>query len=110
MGWRSSREQQEALVGRDKLSGCPIAAINVDQTGTIAITRSGCPLNTRLVSDQVGPTQHAIQPRSADPLVQTSHIYRANRTRQPLATDGSHLPAGLRVCRFFHWAAVCASV
>jgi deferrochelatase/peroxidase EfeB len=89
-GWRKlSREQQEALVGRDKLSGCPIAAINVDQTGTIAITRSGCPLNAEI---GVGPgwTDAARDPTpSANPLVQTSHIYRANRTRQPPATDAA---------------------
>ncbi len=89
-GWRNlSREQQEALVGRDKLSGCPIAAITVDAGGAIRLTRSGCPLHSE-IGVGLGWTDEARDPPpSGDTLVLTSHIHRANRTRQPPATDAA---------------------
>lgn len=89
-GWRKlSREQQEALVGRDKLSGCPVAAISVDHSGTVSITKSGCPLNSEIGIGPGWSGDARDPPPTADPLVLSSHIYRANRTRQPPATDAA---------------------
>lgn len=71
--WRSlRREHQELLVGRDKLSGCPIVALERGPYGELrpipAKTRAGAP-------EYVDP------PRPADPLLQASHVHRANVNR-----------------------------
>lgn len=89
-GWRKlSREQQESIVGRDKLSGCPIAGIAVDQGGAITITRMACPPNSEIGMGPGWSEDARDPPPSGDPLVLASHIYRANRTRQPPATDAA---------------------
>ena len=49
--WQVSRDQQEIMVGRDKVSGCPVTGIN-ETTGKI-ITMKGCPSpGTKEVTDE----------------------------------------------------------
>jgi Dyp-type peroxidase family len=85
--WRRlSREQQEALVGRDKLSGCPLERIATSDNGTLTLTRAGCPLNAEI--DSTWP-ETARNPLPGQGLVTTSHIHRANLTRQPPDTDAA---------------------
>lgn len=86
--WRQlSRETQEALVGRDKLSGCPIERITVDAAGALAVQRAACPLNAEI--DATWPQTARDPLATEDPLVAASHIHRANLTRQPPDTDAA---------------------
>lgn len=89
-GWRRlSREQQEALVGRDKLSGCPLEAVTVGADGTLSLRRSSCPMNAEIGMGE-GWTDATRDPAPAEnTLVRASHIHRANHTRQPPATDAA---------------------
>ena len=88
-GWRRlRREQQEAIVGRDKLSGCPIDAIAIDAGGAISLHRSDCPPNSEIGSGPGWPAD-ARDPPPAGGLAAKTHIHRANLLRQPPATDGA---------------------
>ena len=88
-GWRRlSREQQEAIVGRDKLSGIPITNITV-KDGDIKLTKmTGCPINREIGIGDGWPTESR-DPGPVAGLAKTSHIHRANLTRQPPATDAA---------------------
>jgi Dyp-type peroxidase family len=86
-GWRKlPRELQEALVGRDKLSGCPLDEVKIDGVGKLTPKPiAGCPVGVTLPSS--GP--YVTVPAMAhDDIVITSHIHRTNPTRggpdQPL--------------------------
>lgn len=74
-GWRRlSREEQEAVVGRDKLSGCAIARI--DEQGHVVV--GGCPAAGSEVIEK-GNERFREPPRSDDPIVRRSHVQRANQ-------------------------------
>jgi Dyp-type peroxidase family len=88
--WRRlPREHQEILVGRDKLSGCPLQRVNRDTNGNLVpTTPPGCPLT--------GATPGSLRPEDRDPprpgdtLVQASHIHRSNLIRGRPDTDGNN--------------------
>jgi deferrochelatase/peroxidase EfeB len=71
--WRNlRREHQELLVGRDKLTGCPLVQVAHGAYGELV------PIPSRTCAadaDYVNP------PRPSDPLLQASHIHRANMNR-----------------------------
>lgn len=88
-GWRQlSRSQQEAIVGRDKLSGCPLDGVFVDHVGKIELSRMGCPFNSE-IGEGEGWTDEFRDPPPVEGLAATSHIHRANLTRQPPSTDAA---------------------
>jgi len=77
--WRSlPRGEQELLVGREKLSGSALTA--VDRSGGVPRPVAG--------GDFVDP------PQSTDPLVEASHVHRANQSRA-----SPHAPGALRIFR-----------
>lgn len=83
--WRGlSREQQEFMVGRDKLTGCPLVSVTTLADGTqVGEKMAGCPM-TGTIPDP--PPQGYVDPVTpADPLLRASHIHRANvnRTADP---------------------------
>ncbi|HEX2281827.1 MAG TPA: hypothetical protein VHG52_08695, partial [Thermomicrobiales bacterium] len=82
-GWRKlPREIQEALVGRDKLSGCPIADIDVDVQGKVTLRHvPGCPMKREIGLDT--PELIELRQSPIEPIVKTSHIHRANQSRTP---------------------------
>ncbi len=89
-GWRQlSREQQEALVGRDKLSGCPLEAVTANSNGSLTLHRSGCPLHAEIGAGEGWTDEMRDPPPAENTIVRASHIHRANRTRQPPATDAA---------------------
>lgn len=89
-GWRRlTREQQEAIVGRDKLSGCPLESADITQEGGLAIRHpAGCPVRQEITAawahDLVDP------PQNADDIIRHSHIHRANLIRQGPRHDAAN--------------------
>jgi len=91
--WRElDRAEQEAVVGRDKLSGCPLGSIERTTDGLrpqpIAPRPPGPSSDWRERDAYFNP------PETTDPLVEASHIHRANQAR---AAGGT--PAGERIFR-----------
>ncbi|HET9957153.1 MAG TPA: hypothetical protein VFQ61_21800 [Polyangiaceae bacterium] len=97
--WRRlTREQQELLVGRHKLSGCPVVSATLadDRTAQLAF-KPGCPLRgfpTR-TAQAIGPEPLEVDPDFIDPppasgLLKTSHIHRSNFNRGSPAADGNN--------------------
>jgi Dyp-type peroxidase family len=78
--WRRlSREDQEILVGRDKLTGIPLESANFEPNrGIVPVPSAACPLSRTMAysSNYISPS------RPEDPLLQASHIHRVNPYRQ----------------------------
>lgn len=91
--WRGlSRPEQEAIVGRDKLSGSPLGAIEKIDDGLRTCPISSSPPSS--ASDWRERDAHFNPPETTDPLVEASHIHRANQARAAGDT-----PAGERIFR-----------
>jgi Dyp-type peroxidase family len=77
--WRTvSVEQQQQLVGRDKLTGCPLVSLDGRSRG---VPLAGCPMGgTREISDSTVPGNPAFfePPNVSNPILQRSHVQRAN--------------------------------
>lgn len=75
--WRQLEQNaQEGLVGRTKLSGCPVVAIGFDGTVTAA---PGCPApGTTEVGTEPGNIQHLEPPDAVDEATKLSHVQRSN--------------------------------
>jgi Dyp-type peroxidase family len=88
--WRSlSREHQEILVGRNKLTGCPLEVVRRDRSGELTLSfTQGCPFAEPLSSAQQAAFRDP--PRPGDPLVQLSHIHRSNHNRGAPDTDANN--------------------
>jgi deferrochelatase/peroxidase EfeB len=85
--WRKiSRLQQEILVGRDKLSGCPLIAI--DDNGNPVIS-NGCPAPGTLAITDPGNEQFRETPHAARGALTQSHIVRAHPTTGPADDESS---------------------
>ena len=86
--WRGlSREHQETIIGRDKLSGCPLERIDPPLNPVVA---SGCPV--------LGPGSRPAlflnpsAPRAQQTLLRESHIHRANPNRgEPGRRDSNRI-------------------
>lgn len=79
--WRSvSRAMQEVLVGRDKLTGCGITAL--DPSGE-PISHSGCPVTGTMTVIERGNESFRETPfrNTGQPKLLASHIHRANQGR-----------------------------
>jgi deferrochelatase/peroxidase EfeB len=86
--WRRlSRTQQEILVGREKLTGCPLERVARDADNRLTpISVAGCPVT----ADPSSHPDYRDPPRFGDPLVQASHIHRANLNRGAPDTDANN--------------------
>jgi len=83
--WRRlAREQQEILVGRDKLTGNPIEKVEWD----------GIRLHPRAFPSPAGTPEERDAfldpPETGDPVVEASHIHRANQNRAEPTTPAAH--------------------
>jgi len=84
--WRRlDRVAQELLVGRDKLSGCPL--VGVDGDGR-PVSDSGCPVAGTQIWETPNDPHFAEPPATDDPVIRASHVQRANH-HQPAALPGS---------------------
>lgn len=87
-----SRTEQEIVVGRDKLTGCPLAAIERTPEGL-----RPRPIASRAPTDSSPWRERDAYfnpPETTDPLIEASHTHRANQTRA-----GGGTPAGERIFR-----------
>jgi deferrochelatase/peroxidase EfeB len=84
--WRAlDRREQELLVGRDKLSGCPL--VDADETGDPA-PRLGCPIGGAPIwATENDPI--AEPPDASDPRLRQSHVQRANHHMRPASDPHS---------------------
>lgn len=87
--WRQlSRDAQELLVGRDKLTGCPIGAVDA---GGHPVVTGGCPVaGTNNIGDAGNVAfREATRPGLDQTVLLQSHIHRSNQQRQNLADPES---------------------
>jgi deferrochelatase/peroxidase EfeB len=82
--WRAlDRGDQELVVGRDKLSGSPLVAVRRDARG-----------RAHPVAAPLQRAEHLDPPQTGDPLLEASHVHRANQSRA-----SPDAPAALRIFR-----------
>jgi deferrochelatase/peroxidase EfeB len=91
--WRSlPRPEQELLVGRDKLTGCALTALDLQGASAPVV---GCPfMGTRSVIEP-GNESFREAPQAVAPNLQKSHIQRVNQLKDGNLSD----PASFRVFR-----------
>ena len=99
--WRAlDRRQQELLVGRDKLTGCPLTGVDSDGKPQ---ADPACPVGGTQIFEQPNDAAFAEPPPTEDPVVLASHVQRANHHRGPASDPGSR-----RIFRqgyeFLEWA------
>ncbi|MDZ7734543.1 MAG: Dyp-type peroxidase [Acidimicrobiia bacterium] len=88
VAWRRlTRSQQEVLVGRDKLTGCALEAVDITNGTLVPQPFAGCPgANGDLDS------HHAFRdpPETGDPIIEASHVHRANQNRAAPTSAAGH--------------------
>lgn len=85
--WRKlNRQQQELLVGRDKLTGCPL--VSLDSAGNPQ-TQTGCPVTGRM--NVVSPGNETFfEPGTVnETILKQSHVQRANQHLKPVRDRNS---------------------
>jgi deferrochelatase/peroxidase EfeB len=86
--WRElSRVEQEIIVGRDKLTGCPLERVERKDGELVPHAIPGCPLTAE--STPAERASYMDPPQTSDPLVEASHIHRANQNRAAPTTAAS---------------------
>ncbi|MEJ7785681.1 MAG: hypothetical protein WKF96_12825 [Solirubrobacteraceae bacterium] len=81
--WRErSRTEQELVIGRDKLSGAGLSAVEVNDDGQPR-PRVADP------APESDSPQWRDPPQTTDPLLEASHIHRANQTRASAFAPGA---------------------
>ena len=83
--WKVPRNLQEIIVGRDKLSGCPLESVTAH--GLVPVAMRGCPV---LANHPKVPEHYEARAAPASQLVAMSHMRRANPTREGPAHPGSN--------------------
>jgi Dyp-type peroxidase family len=85
--WRRlSRSDQELLVGRDKLSGCPITEVGAD--GELR-TDPACPVAGTQIWETPNDPKFSEPRGTGDATVAASHVQRANHHLPPASDPGS---------------------
>lgn len=87
---RLSRQEQELLVGRDKVTGCALESIEDDEIKTV----TGCPFHNTNEVTQTGNESFREPPDGVNEQLQKSHVQRANHHRQDFDN-----PESLRIYR-----------
>lgn len=80
--WRTlDSQQQEILVGRDKLSGCPLISINQDGKPIII---DSCPVTGTADVFESANEQFRETPNVSNQILRQSHVHRANKHVTPI--------------------------
>lgn len=87
--WRElARADQEMLVGRDKLTGCALERVESKNGILVPHAFAGCPAGLEATAQErdvfVDP------PETGDPIIEASHIHRANQNRAEPTTTAAH--------------------
>ena len=91
--WRRlPREAQEILVGRDKLTGCALERAESADGELVPRPFAGCPAMPGATPEERDIFRDP--PETGDPVIEASHIHRANQNRAEPTT-----PAGHRIFR-----------
>ncbi|SFU78026.1 Dyp-type peroxidase [Pseudoduganella namucuonensis] len=91
--WRQlSRPNQELLVGRDKVTGCPIVARTPEG---VPVPKQGCPFAGTGGIGEPGNNDHREPPYVTDTALRQSHVQRANLQHNQAVAD----PQSLRIYR-----------
>lgn len=91
--WRAlPRHDQEVIVGRDKLTGCPLTDNNPDGS---PVREAGCPFAGSLTVIDPGNDDFHEPPLTGIPLLRQSHVQRANLQHSQNTAD----PQSLRIFR-----------
>lgn len=87
--WRAlGRETQEAIVGRDKLTGSPLVAVDSADGQLRPRTADSCPVPG--AAEWQRRDAFFNPPESADSLVEASHVHRVNQNRGAGGTSAGH--------------------
>ena len=82
--WRAlDRAQQEGIIGRHKLTGCPLESVPADGLPRML---KGCPFT----GNPPGSSGHREPGLTSDPVLDVSHIHRVNPTREGPKVPGSN--------------------
>lgn len=81
-----SSAEQEIVVGRDKLTGCPLASIERAATGLRPRPIADAP--PAPAADWRERDAHFNPPETVEPLLEASHVHRANQARAAGGTPG----------------------
>ncbi|MDQ3982991.1 MAG: Dyp-type peroxidase [Actinomycetota bacterium] len=80
VAWRElTRAQQEVIVGRDKLTGCPLERVDHTNGELVPVPLPGCPVGDG--SKRLQRASFFDPPQRNDRLVESSHTHRANQSR-----------------------------
>jgi deferrochelatase/peroxidase EfeB len=100
VAWRAlDRREQEVLVGRDKLTGCPLVAMREDGT---PVPLQGCPIEGKPIGSKENDPI-AEPPAVSDPRLVQSHVQRANHHVRP-ASDPSTRRVFRQGYEFLEWS------
>lgn len=91
--WRKlSRIEQEILVGRNKLTGCPLDSADVVDDSFSKREIPGCPMtgSIRMSPTNSLPNSFFNPLRTVDSLIQASHIHRTNLNRGNPGQDSNN--------------------
>jgi deferrochelatase/peroxidase EfeB len=87
--WRDlTREDQEILIGRDKLTGCALETVDEENGRMLPRPYAGCP-----AAPEATPQERDFfrdPPESGDSIIEASHIHRANQNRTEPTTAAGH--------------------
>lgn len=87
--WRRlSRSEQELLVGRDKLTGCALQGTSERHGELIPRPYPGCPAGANASAEDRDKFRDP--PETGDPVIEASHIHRANQNRTEPTTQAGH--------------------
>src|SRR5215203_3767317 len=90
--WRRlERAEQELVIGRDKLSGAALTAVTRDARGRPVPVAARAPAESATAEERAAWRD---PPQSVDPMLEASHIHRANQNRASPSAAG-----GLRMFR-----------
>lgn len=85
--WRKlNRQQQELLVGRDKLTGCPLKSL--DSQGN-PVVQTGCPVTGRMDVSSPGNEAFFEPGEVNETILKQSHVQRANQHLAPVSARNS---------------------
>jgi deferrochelatase/peroxidase EfeB len=84
--WRTlDRTAQELVVGRDKLTGCPLTELE----GEKPLSDPGCPVAGTQIWEDANDEPFSEPPSTDDARIRKSHVQRVNHHQQPASDAGT---------------------